>query len=240
MLRLFRLALGSMLLITAGVVAARFVGSTQTSALAALFTNPDGTACELPCLFGVRPGQTRAAEAIALLELHPLTRHFAITGRDPYRIQGEGDRIVMVSFNQSTDGLVADITLAAYVRYGQYHSGAPSMAGYGALGDLLSIFGTPDFVQLTTGGDPVLGYAKHGIEIASARARAGMRRMTVDDELRRIVLFKAEKCSLDAFSYMFPRWLGFAHFSRYSHAPTVETLVRRLNSPASSFAVCRP
>jgi hypothetical protein len=224
---------------TVGVVAARFVGRTQPSALAVLFTNPDGTVCVSPCLFGVRPGETHASEAIALLEQHPLTRHFSIAGRDPYRIQAEGDRIVMISFNQSADGLVVDISLAAYVRYGQYHSGAPSIAGFGALGDLLSIFGAPDFVQLTTGGDPVLGYAKHGMEIASARARPGLRRMSADDELRRIVLFKAENCSLDAFSYMFPRWLGFAHFSRYSRAPTVETLVRRLNSPASTFAVCK-
>jgi hypothetical protein len=204
-----------------------------------LFTNPDGTVCERLCLFGVRPGHTRAAEAIALLEQHPLTHDFKSSKDDPYRFQAEGNRIVMISFNPSADGVVADITLVTYVRYGPYTSGKLSIAGFGALGDLLSIFGEPDFVQLTTGGDPVLGYAKHGMEIASARARPGMRRMMADDELRRIVLFKNDKCSLDAFSYMFPRWLGFAHFSRYSRAPTVETMVRRLNSPASTFAVCK-
>jgi hypothetical protein len=239
MLRLFRFALGATLLMAGGVGVARFVGGAQSSALAALFTNPDGTACDQLCLFGVRPGETPAREAIAMLEAHPLTRHFARTGRDPYRIEGEGNRIVMVSFNQSANGLVADITLAAYIRYGQSHSGAPSVAGFGALGDLLSTFGAPDFVQLTTGGDPVLGYARYGMEIASARARPGMRRIAADDELKRIVLFKAEKCSPDAFAYMFPRWLGFAHFSRYSRAPTIETMVRRLNSPASNFAVCK-
>jgi hypothetical protein len=240
MLRLFRLALGSILLMAVGVGVARFVGSAQPSALAGLFTNSDGRACDQPCLFGVHPGETHAAEAIALLKQHPLTHGFTSSESDPYRFQAEGDRIVMISFNPSADGLVADITLVAYVRYGPYNSGAPSMTGFGALGDLLSIFGTPDFVQLTTGGDPVLGYAQHGMEIASARARPGMRRITADDELRRIVLFKAEKCSSDAFAYMFPRWLGFAHFSRYSRAPTIETMVRRLNSPASTFAVCKP
>ncbi len=41
-----------------------------------LFTNPDGTACRQPCLFGVRPGETTYAEALVLLRVHPFTRDF--------------------------------------------------------------------------------------------------------------------------------------------------------------------
>lgn len=36
-------------------------------------SRPDGTLCADPCLFGVRPGETPAAEARMLLDTHPIT-----------------------------------------------------------------------------------------------------------------------------------------------------------------------
>jgi hypothetical protein len=39
----------------------------------ALFTNPDGSPCAQPCLFGVRPGKTTLDDALKILDRHPLT-----------------------------------------------------------------------------------------------------------------------------------------------------------------------
>src|SRR5690349_11671995 len=69
------------ILITASIVTACLIGSVQTSPpVAAIFTNPDGSACELPCLFGVNAHQAR--QAVALLVQHPLTRDLSASTTD--------------------------------------------------------------------------------------------------------------------------------------------------------------
>ncbi|MBX3064333.1 MAG: hypothetical protein KF726_15250 [Anaerolineae bacterium] len=60
--------IGSLCLLTV-----RVVGGTRSNPILALFTNPNDTACEMPCLFGIRPGVTRLAEAVQLIRTHPLT-----------------------------------------------------------------------------------------------------------------------------------------------------------------------
>src|SRR5258708_18474538 len=51
-----------------------FVGATPPQ-MSELFTNPDGSACQLPCLFGVRPGEMSVSEALKILHEHPLTQN---------------------------------------------------------------------------------------------------------------------------------------------------------------------
>jgi hypothetical protein len=55
--------------------AIRWAGAAQTSALTMLFTNPDGSACHMPCLFGIRPGETTMGRALDMVHVHPLTRN---------------------------------------------------------------------------------------------------------------------------------------------------------------------
>src|SRR5258706_6456660 len=47
-------------------------GTAEPLPLTVLFSNPDGTPCELPCLFGVRPEKTRFDDALAILQSHPM------------------------------------------------------------------------------------------------------------------------------------------------------------------------
>jgi hypothetical protein len=53
------------------ITASRLGGNSQPSSAVALFTSPDGTRCELPCLFGIRPRATAFNDALALLTAHP-------------------------------------------------------------------------------------------------------------------------------------------------------------------------
>jgi len=55
------------------IIMFKFVGTTRQDPLMPLFTNPDGTPCQMPCLLGIQPGKTTLKEAIALVKLHPLT-----------------------------------------------------------------------------------------------------------------------------------------------------------------------
>ncbi|MCC7448372.1 MAG: hypothetical protein IT324_13205 [Anaerolineae bacterium] len=72
MFRLIRLTRALISICTLAIFAAHLVGRTQPSPLAALFTNPDGTPCERPCLFGIHPGKMSVDEAVAVLKNHRL------------------------------------------------------------------------------------------------------------------------------------------------------------------------
>jgi hypothetical protein len=72
-MRFFRLALALTIIFLLTILTSRFVGATQANPIAVLFTNPDGSPCQMPCLFGVRPGETTLDEGLQILDKHPLT-----------------------------------------------------------------------------------------------------------------------------------------------------------------------
>lgn len=55
MLKLWRLTLGLFVVLVALFDTGQWIGRTFTVLLFALSTNPDGTPCKRPCIFGVRP-----------------------------------------------------------------------------------------------------------------------------------------------------------------------------------------
>src|SRR5215468_2847176 len=60
------------------VSAIRSLGTVQPSPGNALFAEPDGSACGMPCLFGVRPDSMTVDQALSVLAAHPLTRQMRI------------------------------------------------------------------------------------------------------------------------------------------------------------------
>jgi hypothetical protein len=72
MLRLGRITVLLIIVFSSIPLIIRVIGDTYPSPVAILFTYPDGTPCELPCLFGIRPGKTSYKAAIALLKANPL------------------------------------------------------------------------------------------------------------------------------------------------------------------------
>src|SRR5690349_15497017 len=75
-MRLRRLILLLLITFAAAILAVRVLGGRQQSVVEMLFTNPDGSPCEHPCLFGIRPRVTRLDEIESLLE-----RHWLVQGR---------------------------------------------------------------------------------------------------------------------------------------------------------------
>ncbi|MEQ8672785.1 MAG: hypothetical protein RLP44_26900 [Aggregatilineales bacterium] len=76
MLRFFRnisllVFVVSLLLIYSAIAS----GSFRHDPLKSFFTNPDGSRCEMPCLLGIRAGETTFEEAITLVQNHPLTHN---------------------------------------------------------------------------------------------------------------------------------------------------------------------
>ncbi len=67
-MRVFHLALAVIFLGMVAIAGARVIGSTQPrSAIAAIFTNPDDSPCEMPCMFGIRPFSTRLVDLPQIL-----------------------------------------------------------------------------------------------------------------------------------------------------------------------------
>jgi hypothetical protein len=68
-----------MVIAAGGVQAARLIGSRQNPLLLAqIVTNPDGSQCKSPCVFGIQNGRTATEQAVNLLKAHPLTRQASL------------------------------------------------------------------------------------------------------------------------------------------------------------------
>ncbi len=219
---------------------ARVVGYGQPSQLWELFTMPDGTPCQPLCLFGVTPAKTMPDEAVQLLRAHPLTRHLSQVSASPFRLEGQSaNRIVMVSFNTTADGVVDEITLSTYVRYTLPPEAVPmAVPNGGVLGDLVSMFGTPNFVHLTTGTDPTLAYLNQRLLASLIRSQTVDRHLTPQMPISRLTLFRYDACPTNAFIYVFLKWRGMAHIWRYGRGQTVQRYVRRMASQGATFAPC--
>ncbi len=111
MTRLIRLAGAGVFLFSAVIFLARFAGLHQPVTFGGLFTNPDGTPCQPPCLFGVRPGETRIEDALRLLHEHPLTTDLQVQsppGAANIQLVGDG---VCLGLNRTAGGEVTLVFL---------------------------------------------------------------------------------------------------------------------------------
>jgi hypothetical protein len=146
----------------------------------------------------------------------------------------------MISFNTTPQGLVDEITLARYIRYSRPQGDKTVLLpDPGTLGDALSRFGRPDFVQLTRGGDPSLIFANAGVIANLVRTHGGIDRIVFRQPLSRLTVFRRGACDKTTFPYAFLPWLGTAHLSRYSTAYAVRHNVRPMSSASATFAPCR-
>src|SRR5436853_7799482 len=67
-----RVVFGLLITFAAAILAIHLNGGAEPSVVEMLFTNPDGSPCERPCLFGVEIGKTKLDQVQRLLDKHPL------------------------------------------------------------------------------------------------------------------------------------------------------------------------
>lgn len=149
MYRLLRLTFLLISVLSAIVIVTRLVGNQKNTTSRMLFTNPDGTPCERPCLFGIRPEKTNREEAIELFKAHPLTSNLVI-GSGPTWIQGTGSGQGLLEGNSVIveiglrEGKVSDIAIFMTQNGGYEHH--PQSTPLMSLGELIASFGAPDLV----------------------------------------------------------------------------------------------
>ena len=141
---LFRRVLALFAVSTTALLSSCFIGSAQPLPFSALFTYPDGSLCESPCLLGVRPGHTSHEDAIALLRSHPLTRHMRQT-TDQSGVDYFGGESITIS-------VAPDVSWITFHDYRPtFHVTPTPVIPRGTLSDVILLFGAPDSVQLSNG-----------------------------------------------------------------------------------------
>lgn len=227
------------ILTTLCILIARGVGDRVPLSMAIWFTNPDGSACPTPCLFGVRPGVTDRETAIRTLQAHPFSHDFDLITLIPFRLERDGGSILMISFNTTPDGIIDEITLLNFVRYVVPLDARPSPA-IGTLGEVVALFGAPEFVQLSTGGDPTFLYGDK--QLIFSVGRAGLRSsggLSVTMPISRFTVYRRAACSGSAFPYVFLEWRGLTTLPRYyAGASLVTTPIQPFKSAGFNSAPC--
>ncbi|MBX3082258.1 MAG: hypothetical protein KF716_11550 [Anaerolineae bacterium] len=102
------------------IVPVRFAAIASTPRVNYLFTNADGTSCERPCLFGIRPGRMGFRTAVQLLAKHPLIYDMdasvctRVSGFCTFRVRLYGARGAIVAMEAIKDKefVVQDVYLA--------------------------------------------------------------------------------------------------------------------------------
>jgi hypothetical protein len=233
-----RLCLTLIICFTVGLAAIRSIGAAQANPIAILFTNPDGSPCHMPCLFGVRPGDTTIGEAIRALRVHPLTHDMVLlpvmVGGAKYGIElrAEGVRIMLSTQEAySNDGMqVTNINLVPIAKSpGGLPEADPRLirAMVNATpGQIVLYFGVPDNVNFandvtaTSPHDLIISYPDRGLTLLSRlKTRSGsmldrwIAQLDMDNVLHVLDLYSPDQKEFHIGGYP---WFGFTSMAIYT------------------------
>ncbi len=167
-----------------------------TDATQIIFTNPDGTACDRPCLFGVRPGQTSYAEAVTTLHAHPFPRDFAVDLRQGI-LRGPAARVILHRVAGQT---LSEIDLV--------RTAPGSQMAWGPLGNVVAWLSVPDWTSLNSDFTVSYYLTDHLVFHHSHNA---VDRIGLDDRLEEVGVF----AQLPPVPPGATSWFGFSTASRY-------------------------
>jgi len=190
--------------------AARLIGSTHSATqLATVMSQPDGTACNHPCLFGVRPGETSFEQAVAILHAHPLTHEAKWLTALTLQLNGPP---AYVGFSITPDKVIDSITLSDNME----DTGIPvpgSLADSIPLGELILAFGAPN-IALPGSDYFVASFPTVGVIAAVARPDDLRAYVRPDTHMNMVMIYVVRPCQLPVNLYVHP-WAGFKTFLRY-------------------------
>ena len=154
MLRLFRLMLVLIAVHITLIGVAHLLTRNEHPAFLDLFTNPDGTLCERPCLFGIQPGETSMDEALVILQTHWLLTNVRIVSEPnnhkiPLVANANGKfagKNFLVWLAASYEDNVPLITASVALRIIEPNQDISSNFSYPmtSTGTLLNLLGSPD------------------------------------------------------------------------------------------------
>jgi len=151
--------------IALGFVIGKSVLPSKSDILSTLFSYPNGSTCEHPCILGIQPGLTTPNQAIELMKTHPFTKGNAIR-QSQYKnsaanqSQYKGQYYVNVALDKNSLSMKVDYITNQVLEVGLISEG---INGLGFIGiniggmdvrweDALSYLGSPEVVAVS-GGD---------------------------------------------------------------------------------------
>lgn len=151
MARLVRIALALTLLFSAAIGMALRARAGEAGAFLMLLSGPEGEACPLPCLLGIRPGVSTLDEALAALRAHPLTQGYrqrhqtnfnGATGEIGLQFTGPGPTVYL-----SGQLGARVIALAVWYSGAAYIPDGPPAASP-RVGEMIHLIGAPASVRI--------------------------------------------------------------------------------------------
>ncbi len=198
-----KLTTALVLLFAVLITALCVIGTTRMNPVTVFFTNPDGSPCKMPCLFGVRPGEMTANEAIKMLRTHPFTRKLDIEGNiDAQNPTVNGDVVLDVDPKNSYRYTIA-ITTAVLQR-----AKIPFRTG-----DVISLLGNPQSVIPPNG--LIAGVMYYNQKLAFYKFTNLCNRFPVNADLDTIWF---DSSSTPAYENP-DQWRGFTPSQRYEFCP---------------------
>ncbi|MEO8396900.1 MAG: hypothetical protein ABI700_28150 [Chloroflexota bacterium] len=217
------------LLLVALMLVARLIGTTRPqSALAAVFSNPDGTPCGQPCVFGIRPGETTVADARLLIQAHPLAQNAEWLTDNVLKLAGPDTYLL---FSQTDEGLVESISLTA--TRGDTGAAAPkgSLMDSIMLGDYALVY---DITEVNLPGSQYVVFLSpdDGTFASIARADDFSKRIEATTPLAHIIISAPIPCYPKPLTIAGGAWSGFLTIAHYFAQSTLSpTLISRLSMP---------
>ena len=208
----------------------RLVGSTLPSPLGMLFTNPDGSPCRRPCVFGILPHRTTLRDAVTLLKLHPLTKDF----RAASGLSGAATRVTVsqglsdIGLASAPDGTIGSImVLFSPALHPQEGDSAFRQV---TLGDIILQYGIPD-MAIRSGDTFFLFFTNDDMLFRLNLGTNDSVDVTPSTPLRSLIEFEQSDCSLPLVPRRVSPWLGFVNTAQYSRAATTPILFAKPSWP---------
>lgn len=194
-----------------GILLSGLVGRFRPAMFLNTFmTNPDGTACDRPCVFGIYPGVTTDELANHILDTHPLMRGSnSIPNTHLWLLSDKKTYLAIgLTENKLVDNVILTDTPA--------DSGVPvpgALVDSSLLGEYILKFGKP-IVGLPGSNYFVIEYPNMGIIAAVARPLNLHEFVAPESQMALLMISDLSACS-KSFSLPLHHWLGFKKMIRY-------------------------
>ena len=221
MRKFFWMTITLLLIVIVVVGVIHIAGGMERGTFALLFTDPDGSPCQRPCMLGVRPGDMAFDAAIALLKSHPVTQALQYQSIN-YRMSQFNGRDLAVVILKTPGGKVASIGVQFYPSkffpsQSEGGSGLPvSPVRSASYGDVVSLLGPPNAVYTASTTEGIWSYYYTDRLIVGTILVApstSSRRLSVGDSVDFISLVANRQFQTLG---NVTRWFGFGDTGHYS------------------------
>jgi hypothetical protein len=198
-------------------------------------SGPDGIACDRPCLFGIRPGETSFQQATKILRTHPLTRD--AKWLDGYTLQLPGPD-AFIAFSLTIDGVVDGIVLTDNLTdTGVAIDG--SVADSVSLGELIMAYGLGDVV-LPDSHYFFVEFPDANIAAASARSSNWATYVQPNTPVSMLMVYTLRSCTKPTYKLYVQRWQGFTTLQQYFNDARSHSVSHRSSGvPIPPYVICQ-